>query len=173
MEIKLINKTGIVLSWKFISVTSNYEAVKYKWSVLATKSNFENRLKLFNKISGLPKKKLDFNHEHLTISMVWLPNMNPCLQLPTTQLTYTATSLCAAYFCVYLRAIEGMAQIQLNRQTEKKWPCTDSHIHRPYACMGPNHRQITLIKQIINKRWKRFLGYTGNTFNKNLEIWNK
>ena len=30
MEIKLIKKTGIVFSLKFISVTSNYEATKYK-----------------------------------------------------------------------------------------------------------------------------------------------
>ena len=71
--------------------------------------------------------------------MAWLQNMNPCLQLPTTQLTYVATSLCSAYFCVYLRTIEGMAQIQLKRQTEKKWPRTDS----PSADPMPVQDQIT------------------------------
>ena len=45
-----------------------------------------------------------------------------------------------------------MAQIQLNRQTEKKWPKSQT--------------EITLIKQIINKRWETILGHTDNMFNK-------
>ena len=50
----------------------------------------------------------------------------PCLQLPPTQPTDVATSLCSAYFYVYLRTIEGMGTDPTKQKNWKKCPHTDS-----------------------------------------------